>query len=97
VEGDALPALMKEVFGNSKVEGDTCVSSYGVMTKIIVKVVSKEKLDIVTETTSDKSQLTDDNILTSKRKLNEFAFLATGFDAKARMKRAQKKAKEGKL
>ena len=40
---------------------------------------------------------TDDEILDSKRKLNAFAEKATGFDAKARMKRAQKKAKEGKL
>ena len=40
---------------------------------------------------------TDDEILDSKRKLNVFAEKATGFDAKARMKRAQKKAKEGKL
>ncbi|MBR6911968.1 MAG: DUF5611 family protein, partial [Candidatus Methanomethylophilaceae archaeon] len=36
-------------------------------------------------------------ILDSKRKLNVFAEKATGFDAKARMKRAQKKAKEGTL
>lgn len=97
VEGDALPALMKQVFGNCTEENGTYVSSYGIMTKVMVKVVSKDKLDIVTETTKDTSLLTDESILGSKRKLNEFAELATGFDAKARMKRAQKKAKEGKL
>lgn len=97
VEGDALPALMKEIFGNCKEENGACVSSYGIMTKIIVKVVSKDKMDIVTETTKDASLLNDDSILDSKRRLNKFAEEATGFDAKARMKRAQKKAKEGKL
>ena len=95
VEGDNLLNLMKEVFGDAKKEGDVCVSSYGIMTRIEVKVVSKERLDIVTANRT--GAMTDDEILESKRKLNEFAFKATGFDAKARMKRAQKKAKEGKL
>ncbi|MBO5669500.1 MAG: DUF5611 family protein, partial [Candidatus Methanomethylophilaceae archaeon] len=36
-------------------------------------------------------------ILDSKRALNKFREQATGFDAKARMKREQKKAKEGKI
>ena len=35
--------------------------------------------------------------IVSKRKLNEFLEKATGFDAKARMKRAQQKAKKGEL
>ena len=39
----------------------------------------------------------DAMILDSKRKLNAFAEKATGFDAKARMKRAQAKAKKGEL
>lgn len=95
VDGDALPELMKTVFGNVKAEGDSYVSEYGVMTRIAVKVLAKDKLDITTE--SRKGPMSDDEILDSKRKLNEFAEKATGFDAKARMKRAQKKAKEGTL
>ena len=95
VEGEALPSLMKEVFGDVKKEGDAYVSAYGIMTRIEVRVVSKERLDIVTVNRS--GPMTDEEIIESKRKLNEFAFKATGFDAKARMKRAQKKAKEGKL
>ena len=95
VEGEALPNLMKEVFGDVKKEGDAYVSAYGIMTRIEVKVISKEQLDIVT--VNRDGPMTDEEILDSKRKLNEFAFKATGFDAKARMKRAQKKAKEGKL
>ena len=92
VEGDALAQLMKEVFGNVKVVGDKCVSSYGVLEVIEVTVLGKDKLDITTK--NRDGPMTDDEILDSKRKLNTFAEKATGFDAKARMKRAQKKAKE---
>jgi len=95
VEGDALAQLMKEVFGNVKVVGDKCVSSYGVLEVIEVTVLGKDKLDITTK--NRDGPMTDDEILDSKRKLNTFAEKATGFDAKARMKRAQKKAKEGTL
>lgn len=95
IEGEALPNMMKEVFGNVTKDGDKYVSSYGVMSRIEVSVAAKDKLIIVTE--SDKANLSDDKILDSKRKLNDFAFKATGFDAKARMKRAQQKAKAGDL
>ena len=60
-----------------------------------VKVIAKDKMEIVT--VNKPGSATDDDILDSKRRLNVFAEKATGFDAKARMKRAQKKAKEGKL
>lgn len=95
IEGPNLAQMMEEVFGNVRSEGDVCVSSYGVLERIEVKIVSKTVLDITTVSKTDG--LTDDNILDSKRKLNLFAEKATGFDAKARMKRAQKKAKEGTL
>lgn len=95
IEGDLLPEMMKEIFGNVECQDGKCVSSYGVMTRIEVYIETKEKLIITTE--SRTGPMTDDEILDSKRKLNVFAEKATGFDAKARMKRAQKKAKEGKL
>lgn len=95
VEGEALPALMNETFGNVKTEGDLYVSSFGVMERIEVKILAKDKMSIAT--VNAKVEMTDDAILGSKRKLNEFAEKATGFDAKARMKRAQQKAKKGDL
>ena len=95
VEGDALAHLMEEVFGNVKKDGDKCVSSYGVLEVIEVTVISKDKMDITTK--NRPGTMTDDEILDSKRKLNIFAEKATGFDAKARMKRAQKQAKDGTL
>ena len=95
IEGDLLAQLMQEVFGNVVAEGETLVSTYGVLERIEVKVLAKDKMEIVT--VNKLGSATDDEILDSKRKLNAFAEKATGFDAKARMKRAQKKAKEGKL
>ena len=95
IEGDLLAQLMQEVSSNVVAEGETLVSTYGVLERIEVKVLAKDKMEIVT--VNKPGTATDDEILDSKRKLNAFAEKATGFDAKARMKRAQKKAKEGKL
>ncbi len=96
IEGDLLEKMMADVFGNVRREGDVLVSSYGVLERIEARVVSKTVLDI---TTTNKAGCGSDDaaILDSKRRLNQFAEAATGFDAKARMKRAQKKAKDGKL
>ncbi len=96
IEGDLLEQIMAQVFGNVTREGDLLVSSYGVLERIEVRVIAKDKLDIATV---NKEGCSADNeaILDSKRRLNEFAKKATGFDAKARMKRVQKKAKEGTL
>lgn len=96
IEGDLLEQMMADVFGNVSKEGDLLVSSYGVLDRIEVKVLAKDKLDIAT-VNKEGAATSDDAILDSKRRLNEFAEKATGFDAKARMKRAQKKAKEGTL
>lgn len=95
IEGDLLQQMMADVFGNVRQEGDVLVSSYGVLDRIEVKVLAKDKLDIATK--NKDGAMSDDDILESKRRLNVFAEKATGFDAKARMKRAQKKAKEGTL
>ncbi|MCL1810635.1 MAG: DUF5611 family protein [Methanomassiliicoccaceae archaeon] len=95
IEGDLLGKMMEDVFGNVSERGDSLVSSYGVLESITVKVIGKDKLEVVTA--SKEGKLTDEDILNSKRKLNAFVEKATGFDAKARMKRAQAKAKEGNL
>ena len=94
IEGPALEELMRGVFGNVSREGDALVSSYGALRSITVKVLSKTTLDLVTAAGSAAS---DEEILDTKRRLNEFVEKATGFNAKQRMKRAQQKAKEGSL
>jgi len=95
IEGDLLGKMMTDVFGNVSQKGDSLVSSYGVLESITVKIVGKDKLEVTTS--SKGGELADGDILDSKRKLNIFVEKATGFDAKARMKRAQAKAKEGSL
>ena len=94
IEGDLLEKMMKEVFGNVKKDGDLLVSSYGVLSRIEVKQISGTLLHVVTGSGDAKD---DALILDTKRKLNVFVEKATGFDAKARMKRAQQKAKKGDL
>ena len=102
IEGDLLPKMMEEIFGNVQCQGDTFVSSYGVMATIQVRIVSKDIMDISVENIPDitskySGAALDEAILDSKRKLNVFAEKATGFDVKARKKRAQDKAKKGLL
>jgi hypothetical protein len=92
LEGDLLGNLMKAVFGNVSKEGDMFVSSFGVLTRIEVKMLSNILLQVDTVSGTPKD---DAEIMDSKRKLNDFLEQATGFNAKARMKREQDKAKKG--
>ncbi len=94
LEGDGLKDLMKSIFGNVKEENGALVTSFGATTRFEVKLVSKSVLSVVS--TSDKNASTD-AMMESNRKYNEFMEKATGFNAKERSKRLQKKAKEGKL
>ena len=91
-DGDLLEKMMKEVFGNVRKDNDMLVSSYGVLSRIEVKRLSNTSLHVATEANKNAD---DAMILDTKRKLNVFVEKATGFDAKARMKRAQEKAKKG--
>ena len=93
IEGDNLEKMMKEVFGNCKKEGNVLVSKFGVLARIEAEIISKSLLRL--ETVNKDGPKADKDILDSKRKLNAFVERATGFDAKARMKRAQDKAKKG--
>ena len=94
IEGDGLRKVMEDEFGEVRDEGDFLVASYGAMGRIEAKVISKTKLHVATEAAQD---IDDSTILDSKRALNRFVEAATRFNAKQRMKRAQKKAKEGTL
>ncbi|MDR3205475.1 MAG: DUF5611 family protein [Candidatus Methanoplasma sp.] len=96
IEGDLLEQLMKESFGNVAKNGDTLTSSYGVLARIDARITAKDRMEISTVSRQD-AEMKDEDILDSKRRLNAFAEKATGFDSKARMKRAQEKAKKGGL
>lgn len=95
IDGPGLEMLMKETFGNVEKKGNVCVSSYGVLERVEAEIVDRNNLRVDTANRSD--QMTDEAILDTKRKLNIFLEKATGFDVKARKKRAQDKAKKGEL
>ena len=95
IEGDQLPKIMEEVVGNVVEEDGAFVSKFGVLARIEAKILSKTVIAI--DTVNEDGTFNDEMILDSKRALNKFMEQATGFDAKARMKREQKKAKEGKI
>lgn len=94
LEGDGLRNMMEAAFGSAKMEGEVCVSSYGAMTRIEVRVKSKTLLDINTLTNKDASVDTASETI---KKWNAFLEQVTGFTSKERRNRLQKKAKEGKL
>lgn len=95
IEGEQLPKIMETIFGNVTAEGDKFVSTYGIMERVEVKIISRTVMEI--DTINKSGTFSDDDIIDSKRALNKFMEEATGFNAKTRVKREQKKAKEGKL
>jgi len=94
LENEGLKNIMAEIFGDVEKEGDSYKVNYGAMKPITVWLKSKKELcvDIVTE-----KEVSDDIALKSIKAKNEFLRKATGFSAKERSKRLQKKAKEGKI
>ena len=94
LDGGKLRQMMQDAFGNVAEEGAFLVSKYGALAKLSVGWDGKYSLKV--ETTMDPSVAPDVAQTTIKA---YYAFLerATGFNAKERSKRLQKKAKEGKL
>ncbi|MEM0448986.1 MAG: DUF5611 family protein [Methanomassiliicoccales archaeon] len=94
IEGQGLKEVMKRAFGNVKEEDGKLVSSYGAIIRVEAKLVSKTALEVTSQT--DKNASEDVQVDTIKH-WNMFLEEATGYTAKERLKRLQKKAKEGKL
>lgn len=94
LEGDGLKNLMIESFGDVKEEDGAYVASFGATKRFQVKLISKSVLEVNSESDKDASE---EAMLESNRKYNDFMLKATGYSSKERSKRMQKKAKEGKL
>jgi len=94
LEGDGLKDLMKSVFGDVAEDNGALVTSFGATTRFEVRLLNKTTLSVTS--VSDKNASTE-AMMESNRMYNEFMERATGFNAKERSKRLQKKAKEGKL
>jgi hypothetical protein len=98
IDEGGLEKIMKETFGNVEVKGKVHTSKYGVLDAIEAEIMSKTILRVETVNSDiPADELNDGDILDTKRKLNIFVEAATGFDVKARKKRAQDKAKKGTL
>jgi hypothetical protein len=87
-----LKSLMQETFGNVLEKDGRFVSSFGALKELSAWPSEKR---IAVETKTDPS-VGDDVAQNTIRAYNTFLEKATGYTAKERGKRAQKKAKEGK-
>jgi hypothetical protein len=94
LEGEGLKNIIEEVFGTVTREGDLYVTSYGALKRLEAKLVGKSALHVSTE--SDTSVPEEVGVETIKR-FNQFLERATGYTAKERRNRLQKKARDGKL
>jgi len=94
IEGDGLTTIMKDCFGNAERDGDTYTTKYGAISKLTVIVKSKKVMDIDTQM---NTAVDNETAAETIAKYNRFLLEATGFTTKERKKRANKKAKEGKL
>ena len=94
LDGGKLKSMMQEAFGNVSEEGALLVSKYGALAKLSVGWDGKYSLKVDTQMDPN---VAPDVAQSTIRKYYEFLERATGFTAKERGKRLQKKAKEGKL
>jgi hypothetical protein len=94
IEQTRLKAHMQEVFGNVEEKDGKLVSSFGALTEI---TAWPGKKNILIVDTKMNPTVADDVAQQTIKAYNTFLERATGFTSKERGKRAQKKAKEGKL
>jgi hypothetical protein len=96
IEGEKLKELMEEVFeAETEVDGEGWHRiNWGALQPLAVMVESKGELVVEVKSPAD---VEPDTAAESIKRYNLFLEAATGFNAKQRSKRMQKKAKEGKL
>lgn len=95
IDGGKIEDILKAIFGKfEKKEDGSYETSFGALARLYVKI--KDKKTLLVETTMNTK--VDENIASETiKKYNAFLEAATGFTAKERSKRLQKKAKEGEL
>ena len=94
IEGGKLKVLMRELFGDVCETDGKLVSNFGAMKPITVWLKDKGTLCVDIQTDAGVDSDTAMKTISTK---NVFLERATGFSAKERMKRLQKRAKEGGL
>jgi len=93
IEPARLRMQMEEIFGNVQERDGKLISSFGGLKEI---AVWPSKKTIVVDTKMDPT-VADDVAGSTIKAYNTFLEKLTGYTAKERGKRAQKKAKDGKL
>ena len=93
ISPEKLKAHMQDVFGNAEQRDDRLVASFGALKQLSAWQGGKNILCVETE--MDPS-VDDETALKTIKAYNTFLERATGYTAKERGKRAQKKAKQGK-
>ncbi|MEM4262839.1 MAG: DUF5611 family protein [Thermoplasmata archaeon] len=95
IDGGKIENILKEVFGKfDKKEDGSYETSFGALARLYIKI--KDKKTLLVETTMNPK--VDERVASETiKKYNAFLEAATGFTAKERSKRLQKKAKEGEL
>lgn len=94
IDGGKLKQVMTELLGDVKEEaGGKLVGNFGAMKPITLWIKDNKTLCV----DINSVQVPDDEALKTIRAKNDLLEKATGFTAKERSKRLQKKAKEGTL
>jgi len=92
IDGELLLHLMQDIFEDGEPEGDGyVVKGYAAIKRLYAEQLGKTHLRIDSELDAKAS---NEDAQMTLRAYNNFLELATGYDAKARSKRAQKTAKE---
>jgi len=94
IQPDKLKAHMQQIFGSAQERDGKIVSSFGALKEIQAWASAKNVLSVNTVMNKD---VADDVAQSTIKAYNAFLEAATGYTSKERGKRAQKKAKEGKL
>lgn len=94
IQLERLKEHMQQVFGNAQERDGKLVSSFGALKELVAWPSGKNLLAV--ETKMDP-KVGDDVAQNTIKAYNAFLERTTGYTAKERSKRAQKKAKEGKL
>jgi hypothetical protein len=92
IQPEKLRGHMQAAFGTVQERDGRLVSSFGALKEIVAWPAKKNALGI--ETVMDKN-VADDVAQSTIKAYNAFLEAATGYTAKERGKRAQKKAKDG--
>jgi hypothetical protein len=90
IDGDGLKQLMAETFDDAQESDDGLVASWGALEKLTVQLKGKTTLCVDTKMRTD---VTEDEATETIKRYNGFMEAATGFNAKERKKRSEKKAK----